>query len=116
MKIALLNTSILTTYGEYSYQPLSLENAKLMVTTQGFDSFIGHEATAHVLSELLGVDVPVNRGLYLQQGAMKAIVFKLNGRLDSVRELTRDEIEEMGYTLGILYRIDGRDDDTGTSI
>ena len=106
MRVALLNTSILTNFGEYSYQPLSLENAKLLIESQGFDSYIGHESTAEILSTLFGVEVPVNRSEYSQQNDMRAIVFKLNRRLDSVRELTVEDIEEMGYTLGILFRVD----------
>lgn len=107
MRVALLNAPVVTTYGEYSYQPLSLENARRMIEAKGFDSFIGHESTALILSKLLGIDVPVNRAEYIQQGAMTAIVFRLNRRLDTPRELSVEEIEEIGYTLGTLYKVEG---------
>jgi hypothetical protein len=105
MKVALLNTSILTTFGEYSYRPITLENARTLVKTQGYESFIGHEATAHVLSIILGVKVEVNRGEYMQQGGMVALVFKLNARMTELRELSIDEINQIGYTLGVLTKV-----------
>lgn len=108
MKIALLNAPIMTTFGVFDYQPTSVENARLLIETHGFESFIGHQATADILSKVLGIDVPVYRGEYMQQGNMTALVFKLNVRLIEPRELSLDEIEAMGYTLGTLRRVDNQ--------
>lgn len=107
MKVALLNTPICTTYGVFAYAPISRENAKLMIEANGFESYIGHQATADILSTLFGIDVSVNRAEYVQQGGLIALVFKLNTRMTEPRELTVDEIEEIGYTLGTLKRLDG---------
>lgn len=112
MRIALLNTAVLTNFGEFSYQPISIANAKRMIESNGYESFIGHQATADILGSLLEVSVCVNRAEYSQQGRMKAIVFKLNKRIDVPRELTVDEIEEIGYTLGVLSRSDYTEDFT----
>jgi len=62
----LLNTSILTTFGTYRYEPLALESARHLVA-EGFVSAIGHESTAQILSKLLGVAVAVRRDGYQQQ-------------------------------------------------
>lgn len=61
--VILLNTSVLTNEGSYSYESLALEEARHLVA-EGFESAIGHEGTAEVLSELLKVSVPVNRVEY----------------------------------------------------
>ncbi len=61
MKLAILNTAICTTYGKYSYEPCSLATARQMAATAEIDSAVGHEATAQILSDLLGVDVLVRR-------------------------------------------------------
>ena len=40
---------------------LSLEEAKALVAKEGFDSYIGHQDTARVLSAMLAVDIPAER-------------------------------------------------------
>lgn len=67
-------------------------------------SIIGHDATAKVMTALLGVDVPVNRQMFSQQVGQQALVFKLNGRLPEGKVLTVDEIEAIGFEFKILER------------
>ncbi len=45
-------------------------------------SYIGHPATAQLLSRLLGVNVPVNRTMYTPWEGDVAIVARLNKRLE----------------------------------
>jgi len=99
----ILNTSILTNFGEYSYCPLTLDDVKITIQG-GFNSAIGHEAAAQIISDLLGVDCPVNRIYYKMEVGDLALVFKLNGRPPEGRILSREEIEEIGYSWGILNR------------
>lgn len=101
--VTLLNSSILTAFGVYRYEPLSLENAQHLVA-DGFVSAIGHESTARVLSELLDVAVPVERDEYQQQVGEQAIVFKLKHRPPEGAILTTDEIRAIGYDFGLLTR------------
>ncbi|MEN3001867.1 MAG: YddF family protein [Armatimonadota bacterium] len=102
--VALLNAAILTAYGSYDYKPITVEEARALVSN-GFVSYIGHESTAQVLSEILGVEVPVNRAVYVQQVGDRAIVFKLRDRLPAGQILERQQIEEIGYELGLLVRL-----------
>lgn len=102
--VTLLNTSILTEYGEYSYSPITLDVARQIVRDAHMDSAIGHQATAEILTELLGMPVPVNRVNYSQQIGEQALVFKLRGRPEEGRILNRDEIEAIGYDFGLLTR------------
>jgi Domain of unknown function (DUF1874) len=101
--VTLLNSSILTAFGTYCYESLSLEEARHLVS-EGFVSAIGHESTARVLSELLEVTVPVRRDEYQQQVRERAIVFKLKRRPPEGAILTVDEMRSIGYELGLLIR------------
>jgi Domain of unknown function (DUF1874) len=113
MQLAILNTSILTNYGSFSYTPLSLDDAREIVRqaldeTMGPDggilSAVGHQSTSDILTELLGVEIPVNRIQFAQEVQQSAIVFKLKGRAPEGTILSSDEIEAIGYEFGHLLR------------
>lgn len=101
--ITLLNTSILTTFGKYEYTPLTLATARHVIC-EGYQSAIGHESTAAILTELLGVPVSVNRVAFEQRVGDEALVFKLRGRPPEGAILTREQIDEIGYDFGLLFR------------
>src|SRR5438874_9947359 len=101
-KLTLLNTSILTSFGTYTYEPLTLEEARALVSEfqregKSLQSAIGHQTTAELLSGLLGLTVAVNRTEYKQTVSDVALIFKLKGRPPEGKVLSREELEEMGY-------------------
>lgn len=103
--LALLNTSILTAPGSYTLTDITLDDAKALVdSAPSLDSAIGHESTAQIMTELLGVDVPLNRQMFVQQPGQQALVFKLNGRPPEGSVLTREQIDEIGYKFQFLVR------------
>lgn len=108
--IALLNTAVLTDYGSYTYRvidrPFASEIAEWAYKFGWLQSYIGHQATAEILEKVLGVPVAVNRGTYQQLVGDSAIVFKLRKRIDMPRELTVDEVEDIGFDLGLLRRVE----------
>ncbi len=104
--ITILNTSILTEFGSYLYTPLTLNEAKELVRTTNFQSAIGHESTAAIISTLLNIDCQMNRMLYSQQPGDIALVFKLKGRPEEGKILTKTEIELIGYDWGKMERVD----------
>ncbi|MCS7080909.1 MAG: YddF family protein [Chloracidobacterium sp.] len=109
--ILLINASILTAYGLYRYEPLTIEDARRLVTysqSNGVQlrSAIGHAATAKLLTRLLGVEVPVNRIAITQQVGEQAIVFRLKDRPPEGAILSETELEAIGYELGLLTRLE----------
>lgn len=127
MKLEILNTSILTAAGSYKMVPCSLNSAKFVLrsalavaqmgvidaeangySTQydGVESAIGHEATAQILSEVLGEPIPFNRIAFTQAPGQTALVFKLKGRAQEGVILTREQIDEIGYEFFLLIRSD----------
>lgn len=110
MRIVLLNTSISTTEGTYHLSKLPAGDAIQMFIDAVQDpnntllSAIGHQATADILSDLLGMKIEVNRIEYAQEIDDIALVFKLHARVPEGRILTRAEIEKIGYDFFELAR------------
>ena len=106
MKLGMLNTSIVTTVGTYKMVNLSLDQAKDLAK-DNILSAIGHDATAQVMSKLLGVDVPMNRIVFSQDVGQDVIVLKMKGRLpDDVKDLSIDDMYNIGFDLFLLTRLD----------
>ena len=104
MKIGILNCAICTEPGEYSFEKSSLEDVKELLKENDFVSAIGHQSTAEVLTELIGIDIPMNRIQFSQEAGQTAIVFRLLGRIPEGKILSREEIEEIGYEFCTLTR------------
>ncbi|HOT31917.1 MAG TPA: DUF1874 domain-containing protein [Bacteroidales bacterium] len=100
--VLILNCAILTARGNYSYQSISVKDAKVLVDTKGFVSAVGHEATAKILSEILETEIPQNRIQAKQQIGQDALVFSMNQRIPEGKILSREEIETIGYSLNLL--------------
>lgn len=101
----LINTALLTAYGSYEYKRATVEEVKALLQT-GFTSYIGHKATAQVLSEDLGVVIAFHRGGFQQQPGDTAIVVKIHTpRLQEGALLDESEIRRIGYDFGILLRL-----------
>jgi hypothetical protein len=103
--IGILNTSIVTADGSYTLTTITLEEARELAQRNPIDSAVGHEATAVLLSTLLGVEIETNRQLFAQQPGQRALVCKLNGRPPEGRVLSVEEMEEIGYSFKILERV-----------
>jgi hypothetical protein len=107
--LALLNTSILTSYGVFIYQPISLAEAGMLVREfqregKTIQSVIGHNSTADLLTLLLKFPVEINRQEFKQTIADLGLVFKLKGRAPEGKVLSREEIEAIGYEFGLLAK------------
>ena len=102
--VTILNTSILTNFGSFNYESLTLEESKALVS-EGFESAVGHQSACDILSSLLGKEVKMNRVQYSQNVGDVALVFKLKGKAEEGKILTVAEIEAIGYEFGKLTRL-----------
>jgi len=86
------------------FRKISLDLAKEIVKSSGgnYLSIVGHEATAILLSNLLGVEVPVNRTNYVFSPADVLLVFTIPFRLPEGRVLTYEEIKKVKDSINIF--------------
>ena len=73
---------------------LSIEEVKELLS-QGFESAIGHESTAKILTQLLGVEVPTRRIMVTLEPEITLIVFQLMERLPEGKILTERELQQL---------------------
>jgi hypothetical protein len=106
LPIALFNGTVATTNGLYSIKDIDIDTARKYIKERGFISAIGHEATAEIMSDLLGVKILMNRIQFEQQVGQIAIVFKLNERPPEGEILNCEEVERVGYGLKIMERLE----------
>ena len=104
MKLAILNTSILTTTGTFELQDITLQEAQKLVKDNEILSAVGHQSTADILTTLLDTEIPMNRIQFAQETGQKALVFKLNGRPEEGKILTAEEIHQIGFKFQLLIR------------
>lgn len=104
MVVYILNTPILTNYGEWKFTgPIGIDQAKEYLS-QGFESAIGHEASAQFLSQLLGIEIGMKRISVAMEIGDSALVLRIKCRLPEGQVLSVDEMSAIPYELGWLQR------------
>lgn len=108
MKLVLLNTTIATTDGTFRISELSLDEARKLAQANigNFENGIGHKATAQILGNLLGIDIEAERVEVAQVVGQKAIVLKMKGRVPEGKILSEAEMEEIGYSLKLMEKLE----------
>ena len=107
--LTLLNSSVVTSFGTFTYQPLSLAEAQAFVqefqqADKVIQSAIGHQPTAEFLSVLLALPVAVNRIEFHQTTNDIALIFKLKQRIADRQILSQAEMEAVGYEFALLTK------------
>lgn len=96
--IHLLNTAIIPAQaGDCDIQvyTITLAQCQEMVCGNAWQSHIGHESTARVLSQLLGESIPMSREPW--DGSGIGIAFQLTQRLGEGQVLTEEEVRALPY-------------------
>ena len=106
MEVGIFNGTVATTNGLYRVSDLTISEAKEILSEEGYVSAIGHESTAKIISELMEMDIPMNRINFAQKVGQKAVVFKLNRRPKEGSVLSREQVEEVGYSFKLMERLE----------
>ncbi|MEM4458355.1 MAG: YddF family protein [Candidatus Caldarchaeum sp.] len=83
---------------------ISAEDARRILLTNGYVSAIGHEGTAQVLTQLLAIDVPMQRIQVKLNRGDSVVAFVLKTRLPEGKVLTADELRRLPYEF-LYYQV-----------
>lgn len=81
-----------------SLKRISVDEAR-RILSNGFISAVGHEATAKLLSRVLGINVPLNRNSIFMEKGDRAVHFFLKQRLPAGTVLEEAELANLEYWL-----------------
>ena len=77
--------------------PITVEEARELIRKAGkIESYIGHEATAKLLTQLFEKEIQMSRAMYVPQNNDLAIIVRLKKRLEKpedVKNVTEKDIE-----------------------
>ena len=102
MQTYILNAAVIPNYGQYRFSgPLSVIEARALLE-DGFESAIGHDASAAILSQVLEREIPVKRQAIAMQPGDRALVFRLVDRLPEGAVLDVEQLRALRYELAKL--------------
>ena len=84
---------------------ISLEQARAWVRQGEFISAVGHESTAKLLSELLGVEIKPNRIFVDMELWDEALAIQFLERVAEGKVLSKEELEELYNKGKIVFRL-----------
>jgi len=90
-----------------AFVPIVADTARRLV--QEFNdiySVVGHESTARLLSQVLGVEIKANRENYIMRPDDVLLVFTVPFRLPEGRVLDEDELERIAHSMRIYLVAD----------
>lgn len=89
------------------FRPASDEEARAIIADGGWESAVGHEATAQALSTWAGVEIAFARRTLVLQPGDRLLVAALKGvRLEEGRILSLAEVEARGWAW-LLVEVEG---------
>jgi len=86
---------------EVTFKVATLEEVRQLLQREGFVSAVGHEGSAKLLTQLLGIPVPVNRVSVWMEPGDTAVHFYLKKRLPEGAVLSAEELAKLDYWLVI---------------
>ena len=107
-RLLLLGSAVLTSEGRYQYRLISQPEAVELLRARAAEiaSFVGHESTAALLTELVGVPFAANRGSVTQRTGETAVVVRLAQRAPQASEYAHNELTARSLEWGLLKRLE----------
>jgi hypothetical protein len=102
--IYVLNAPVITSFGVYRFTRMEPDTAKKLLL-EGFISAIGHESTARLMSEIIGIEIPFNRITIRMEAGDKAIALWLLDRPGEAEVYSREVLATVPCELGLLERV-----------
>ncbi len=105
MALYIINTPVLTNFGEYRFEKIDIKDARNLLLNNKFISAVGHQGSSVFLTRLLGIEIKTNRiEIFMEPGDL-AVILKLKKRLPEGVVLSEEEIQKFEFDLGLLTRI-----------
>ena len=111
MATYLMSTTVVpaNAFGAWRMDPIALEQLQVLLhsegPTSGYISAVGHESTAAIMTELLGLPVAANRITVEPVKGDIFYCFKLDRRPPEGAILDRAQLEELGYSWARMHYI-----------
>jgi hypothetical protein len=104
-KVVLLNALVTSSKIPLTLKtkPANLEEVKRLIENKEIVSFIGHEATAQLLTTLFGMPVPTNRSMYDPKPGDVAIIVRLKKRLEKPEDIKNVTVSDVEFILVEYY-------------
>ena len=74
---------------------IHLPQVRELLSNSQWQSAVGHETTAKLLSQLLGIEIPYNRVQLKLNSGDRVIVFQINKRLPEATSLSEEDLKEI---------------------
>ena len=101
----LLNSSLLTSFGKYSYTALSKDEARSILGDHDkVVSALGHQGIVDLVNTLFDSKFEMNRIMVSMAVGDAAVVVKPGFRLAEGQVLSKDELASMPIEIGLLTR------------
>ena len=105
-RVFLLNTPVVTSLGSYQHFKLPLDVVRTLLSdAKQVVSAVGHEATARLMTKILGYQVTVNRIAIEMEHGDVAIIFRVLTRLPEGAVLSEQELEQVPYEITVLQSV-----------
>lgn len=101
-----MNSPVLTAYGYFRFQGILEHEAIEWLEKGEWESAVGHESTATLMTERLGIPISFRRQTIRMLRGDEALVLRIMSRLPQGTRLTLFEMSRISCEYGLISRIE----------
>lgn len=102
--VALLNSTNVTTDGLFVVNTILFSTARYIVDHKSTISYVDNQSAAETMEDILGIDVPCSQESFYHEPGQLALVLSLNEKPPEGFDLSREQLEDIGYVFKTFYR------------